>query len=136
MTAPVAAPVTALADLAYAALVLAAWAFAFAGWVAFSRTMARHASPGAAGTGPSGPRRHLLRGAGLTGLALSLLACRQAQGSSQGWVLWCGVLTLSAMGLVLVLTWTPQRAARAGLTAAAAGTAAGAAAALVMLAGP
>lgn len=121
---------TLLADLAYAAQALAAVALAFAGWVALSRTMERHAGPGVAGTGPSGPRRHLLRGAGLAGLALSLLACRQAQGSSQGWVLWCGVLTFSAIALVLVLTWAPQRAARAGVAAAAIGVGAAVMAAL------
>lgn len=103
--------------MALAADVVAAFALAFAGWVAFSRTMERHALP-------AGRHRGVLRGAGAAGLVLSLLACRQAQGSSQGWVLWCGVLTLTAMALMLVLTYAPQRAGRAGWVAAAVGVAA------------
>lgn len=92
---------------------------AFSAFVALSLAMDRHYE-GAYGRG-SKPGRLLpwLRVAGVSGLLLSCAASLVAAGRAQGWVLWCGVLTAAALSVVLVQTYAPRHAARAGLAAAA-----------------
>lgn len=94
-------------------LTVAAFCAAFGGFAALSLAMDRHYAQ-CHGRGITPPtQRRWLRLAGTTGLTLSLLSCLLRQGSSQGWVLWCGVLTASALGMVLVLAYTPRHVTRA-----------------------
>lgn len=64
------------------------------------------------GKEPGPGLRRALRLAGTGGLVLSLWACLAAAGTSQGWVFWFGVMTLSALAVVLVLSYAPQRVTR------------------------
>lgn len=82
---------------------------AFAGFVALSLAMDRHHEQ-VFGRGVALPRsrRRALRAAGSAALAVSLVASLAAQGPTQGWVLWCGVLTLAAIGQVLTLTYATR----------------------------
>ncbi|RZJ26519.1 MAG: DUF3325 domain-containing protein [Haliea sp.] len=110
-------------------MVVTAWCSAFSGFAALGLAMDRHHEDSyGRGTSP-GARRPWLQGAGTLGLVLSLAACLILKGPTQGWVLWLGVLTAGALGVVGVLSYAPQRAAR---FAAAAGVLAGLA---ILLAG-
>ncbi len=96
----------------HAAFVTTAFSAALGGFAALSLAMDRHFEDGF-GRGQSvGRWRAWLRAAGALGLAVSLLACLAAQGTSQGWVLYFGVLTAAALPLVLVLTYVPRWALR------------------------
>ncbi len=64
------------------------------------------------GKSPSPGLRRALRLTGTGGLLLSLWACLAAAGTAQGWVFWFGVMTLSALGVVLLLTYAPARVVR------------------------
>lgn len=64
------------------------------------------------GKEPGPGLRRALRVAGTSGLVLSLWACLAAAGTSQGWVFWFGVMTLSALAVVLVLSYAPRRVTR------------------------
>lgn len=92
---------------------------AFSAFSALSLAMERHYE-NAYGRGRT-PGRALpwLRGAGVAGLLLSCVASLAAAGRAQGWVLWCGVLTASALGVVLVQTYAARHTARAGWAGAA-----------------
>lgn len=99
-------------------VVVTAWCTAFSGFTALGLAMDRHHEDSCGrGTSP-GTRRPWLHGAGALGLLLSLLACLTLKGPTQGWVLWAGMLTGSALAVVLMLGFFPRQAAR---TAAAAG---------------
>lgn len=82
---------------------------AFAGFVALSLAMDRHHEQ-VFGRGVALPRvrRRALRAVGAGALGVSLAASIAAQGPTQGWVLWCGVLTLAAIGQVLTLTYATR----------------------------
>ena len=64
------------------------------------------------GKEPSPGLRRALRLAGTAGLLASLWACIAAAGAAQGWVFWFGVMTLSALAVVLLFTYAPQRTVR------------------------
>ncbi len=64
------------------------------------------------GKAPSSGLRRALRLVGTGGLLLSLWACLAAAGTAQGWVFWFGVMTLSALSVVLVLSYAPGRVTR------------------------
>ncbi|GAA6121601.1 DUF3325 domain-containing protein [Acidovorax sp. FG27] len=59
------------------------------------------------GKTPSAGLRRALRLVGTGGLLLSLWACLAAAGNAQGWVFWFGVMTLSALCVVLLLSYAP-----------------------------
>ncbi|GLS96180.1 DUF3325 domain-containing protein [Piscinibacter gummiphilus] len=82
---------------------------AFGGFVALSLAMDRHHEQ-VFGRGADLPRRRrwALRLTGTGALGVSLAASLAAQGPTQGWVLWCGVLTVAAVGQVLALTYAPH----------------------------
>lgn len=111
------------------AILTAALCSAFWGFTALSLAMDRHHED-AYGRGnlPGARRAWQLRAAGTAGLLLSLLACLTAQGPTRGWVLWLGVLTACGLPLILLHTYAPGKAARAGLLALGASLLAGAAA--------
>ncbi|WP_311223808.1 MULTISPECIES: DUF3325 domain-containing protein [unclassified Acidovorax] len=92
----------------YLALALSSCLAAFA---ALGLAMDRHYEDSyGRGKEPSPGLRRALRLAGTAGLLLSLWACLKAAGTSQGWVFWFGVMTLSALAVVLVLSYAPRRA--------------------------
>lgn len=97
-------------NLSYIALALSSGIAAFA---ALGLAMDRHYEDSyGRGREPSARQRRLLRAGGSGGLLLSLWACIAATGASQGWVFWFGVLTLSALAVVLMLSYAPRRAMR------------------------
>ncbi|WP_374608621.1 DUF3325 domain-containing protein [Diaphorobacter nitroreducens] len=82
---------------------------AFAGFTALALAMERHFED-LFGRGKSmgAAQRMGLRTAGAVALALALGACLLSHGASQGWVLWLGVLTAAALGVVLLLSYGPR----------------------------
>ncbi len=101
-------------------LTAAALCAAFCGFTALSLAMDRHHEDTYGRGKTAGTRTPWLRLGGALALLLSLVACLLLRGASQGWVLWCGVLTASALALVLLLSYAPKRTPRAGMVAAAA----------------
>ncbi|MDW5441946.1 DUF3325 domain-containing protein [Polaromonas sp. SM01] len=100
-------------------LVLSAWCMAFSGFAALGLAMDRHHDDSyGRGTSP-GARRPWLRGAGTLGLLLSLAACLALKGPAQGWVLWFGMLTAGALGVVGLLSYAPRLATPLAATASA-----------------
>lgn len=94
-------------------IIAAGAAFAYGGLAAISFTMDRHyADIHGRGAEPDGKTRGRFRTVGWTGIALSFLACIAANGWHTGPVLWCGVLTASAIVLTLLLQYAPQKAIR------------------------
>ena len=92
-------------------LLLAAFACAFAAFVALSLAMERHFRD-IMGSQHGGFARWQprLRIAGAAGLLASLAACLLVQGMAQGWVLWLGVLSAAALAQVLALAYAwPQK---------------------------
>lgn len=91
---------------------------ATAGFGALSLAMDRHFEDiHGRGTSP-GAMRRWLQLAGSLALVASLLACLAAQGTAQGWVLWCGVLTVAALLLMALLCYAPRWAPRVSTLAA------------------
>ena len=85
---------------------------ALSGFGALSLAMDRHFEDiYGRGTSP-GAKRRWLQLLGTLALLASLLACLLAQGTAQGWVLWCGVLTVAALLLLLLLCYAPRWAPR------------------------
>lgn len=81
-----------------------AWCTAVAGFFSLALAMDRHFEDWfGRGRGPARARLPL-RTAGISGLLASLLACLATHGSSQGWVLWFGVMTAAAIVVVLALS--------------------------------
>lgn len=106
-------------------MAVAAWCTAFSGFTALGLAMDRHHEDSYGRGSSPGPRRPWLRGAGALGLLLSLAACLAIKGPAQGWVLWLGVLTAGALGVVGVLSYASRHAAPlGGLAVALAGLAA------------
>lgn len=93
-------------------LVIAAGAaLAYGGLAAISLTMDRHHAD-IHGRGKAQDHRTRLSFllAGWSGIALSFVACIAAHGSHIGPVLWCGMLTATAILLTLLLQYAPRKA--------------------------
>lgn len=91
---------------------------ALAGFVSLALAMDRHFEDGFGRDRQPGPWRRWLRLGGAAGLALSLAASLALRGTSQGWVLWLGMLTAAALIVVAMMTYRPRAAARCGIAAA------------------
>lgn len=96
----------------------AAFAGALGGFLALSLAMDRHHEDAYGRGSTPGRRRPWLRAGGTALLLLSLAASLRLQGSTQGWVLWFGMLTAAALTVVGIASYGPQRAARIGAGAA------------------
>lgn len=59
-----------------------------------------------------GKWRRWLQLAGVAGLLVSMLLCFDLKGGAQGILMWCGVLTVSAMLVSLTLSYAPRHALR------------------------
>ena len=91
-------------------LFLSGLALAFSGFAATSITMDRHyADIHGRGKEASRVTRLRLRTQGWIGLALSFMACIGASGWHIGPVLWCGVLSLAAWSVTLLLQYHPRK---------------------------
>jgi len=115
-----------------ALLTVLAGALACGGWIALCLTMTRHAAQvyGRGGQARIGvPRLRLL---GWSGVTLAFMPCIAARGWHMGPLLYCGMLTASAMLLAMLLEYAPRTLP--WLARAAAGLAAVTALALVALA--
>jgi hypothetical protein len=99
--------------------IIAALSSAAGGFTALSLAMDRHwEALHGRGNLPSDQTRRRLRWSGSGGLLVSLLVCLSVWGLSQGWVAWAGMLTASAIGLVLVLSYAARGMVRVGWVAA------------------
>lgn len=88
---------------------LLAFSSGVAGFAALSLAMDRHFEDcHGRGTSP-GPRRRWLCVGGALALAVSLGACITNDGAAQGWVLWFGALTVSALAVVSTASYAPRR---------------------------
>jgi hypothetical protein len=92
---------------------------AFSGFTALGLAMDRHWEDAFGRGSSAGPLRHWLRAGGAAGLWLSLMASLELTHNAQGWVVWFGVMTIAAIGVVLVLSYAPQRAKAIGSAATA-----------------
>nr|WP_222124946.1 DUF3325 domain-containing protein [Variovorax boronicumulans] len=80
-----------------------------AGFTALALAMDRHHEDCfGRGNSPSARRRRTLEAFGSVALALSLGAALAREGSTQGWVLWLGALTLAAVLVVGLLSYLPR----------------------------
>lgn len=96
-------------------LILLGAALAYGGLAANSQAMERHyADIHGRGKEPDHVVRRLFRTCGWLGILASFAACVGAAGWHTGPVLWCGLLTASAIVLTLLLHYTPRGAARSG----------------------
>lgn len=92
------------------ALILSGAALAFSGFAATSITMDRHyADIHGRGKEASAATRLRLRTLGWIGLLLSFMACIGASGWHLGPVLWCGILSIAAWTVTLLLQYHPRR---------------------------
>lgn len=83
---------------------------AFGGFTALALAMDRHFEDRYGRAAKLGDgRRNGLRWGGSLALVLSLLASLASHGTSQGWVLWLGVLTGAALAVVVALAYMPRR---------------------------
>lgn len=64
-------------------------------------------------------RGRALRLAGWSGCLLALAPCLTGWGAAQGAVLWIGLLSAAATGLVFLLAWRPPWCTRGGMLAVA-----------------
>jgi hypothetical protein len=95
------------------AIIASSAALAYGGLAAISFTMDRHyADIHGRGAEPDSRTRRRFRTLGWAGLILSFIACIAANGWHTGPVLWCGMLTASAIVLTLLLQYAPHRAIR------------------------
>lgn len=91
-------------------LIMSGAALAFSGFAATSLTMDRHyADIHGRGTEPDARLRLRLRTLGWLGLLLSFMACIGASGWHIGPVLWCGILSLAAWTVTLLLQYHPRK---------------------------
>lgn len=98
--------------------IIAALSSAAGGFASLSLAMDRHwEALHGRGNVPGDRTRRRLRWAGSGGLLVSLLVCLSVWGLSQGWVAWAGMLTASAIGLVLVLSYAARVMLRVGWVA-------------------
>jgi hypothetical protein len=98
-----------------AALATAAFSAALGGFAALGLAMERHFQDSFGRNTAPGHWLPWLRLGGVAGLALSLLTCLAVQGSTQGWVLWWGMLTVAAATVVSVLSYAPRWSLHIGL---------------------
>jgi len=92
-------------------LILSGLALAFSGFATNSTVMDRHyADIHGRGTEPGAALKRRLRLLGWLGLALSFAACIGASGWHIGPVLWCGLLSIAAWALTLLLQYAPRKA--------------------------
>ncbi|AHV91240.1 DUF3325 domain-containing protein [Bordetella holmesii] len=92
----------------------AAFCLAYARFTALSMAMDRHFEDAFDRTLPAGLRR-ALRAGGSLALALSLWLCARLHGWSYGSVLWIGMLSISGLLLIWVMTYRPRAAWTAGI---------------------
>ena len=90
---------------------LAAFSAALAGFASLGLAMDRHYEDSFGRGKDPGRWRRWMQAAGTAALGLSLATCLGLQGTSQGWVLWLGMLTAGAVVVVLVLSYAPRKAA-------------------------
>lgn len=96
------------------ALILAGAALAYSGLAAKGLSIDRHyADIHGRGAEPTPRLRLQLRLVGWLALALSFGACVAASGWHIGPVLWCGVLSVAAWSVTLLLQYAPRRALQA-----------------------
>jgi hypothetical protein len=94
-------------------VIAAGTAIAYGGLAAISLTMDRHyADIHGSVKEPDARMRLRLRLLGWLGIALSFAACVAADGWATGSILWFGVLTASALLLMLLLQYAPLTAIR------------------------
>lgn len=98
-------------------LATAALCAAFSGFTALGLAMDRHWEDAFGRDSSTGRLRTWLRAGGAAGLWLSLVASLELKDNAQGWVVWFGVMTIAAIGVVLVLSYAPGRAKAAGSAA-------------------
>ena len=100
-------------------LIVAGALLAYGGLAANSISLDRHyADIHGRGKEPDARTRLRWRALGWLGIVLSLAACVGAKGWHTGPVLWCGVLTVSAILLTLLLQYAPHRAIKLAWIAA------------------
>ncbi|OZI74214.1 DUF3325 domain-containing protein [Bordetella genomosp. 12] len=90
-----------------------AFCLAYAGFTALSMAMDRHFEDVFDRPLSVGLRRSLRLG-GTLALAVSLLLCARLHGWSYGSVLWIGMLSLSGLVLIWIMTYRPRLAWGAG----------------------
>ena len=96
------------------ALILAGAALAYSGLAVKGLSIDRHyADIHGRGAEPGRRLRLQLRLVGWLALALSFGACVAASGWHIGPVLWCGVLSVAAWSVTLLLQYAPRRAVQA-----------------------
>ena len=101
-------------------LVIASASWAYAGFTALCLAMDRHHADLYGRRAVLAPRRRQwLRLAGVAGLLMSLLCCVAWQGWNIGPVMWCGVMSFSALTLVMLWPHAPRLAVRLGMGATA-----------------
>lgn len=93
-------------------LPLAASTAALGGFYALGLAMDRHYEDSFGRGRSPGRARRWLQGAGAVALLLSMLLCFSLKGGGQGPVLWCGLLTVSALLVSLTLSYAPRHAMR------------------------
>ena len=94
-------------------LTLASAVLAYSGFAAKGLSIDRHyADLHGRGKEPDAATRLRLRGIGWLALALSFVACIGACGWHIGPVLWCGVLSVAAWSVTLLLQYAPRRVAQ------------------------
>lgn len=99
--------------------VLLAIALCYAGMAGLCLAMDRHHSQVWKAKAPT--RQRLLRVAGWLLLALAVWPCVQIWGGAVGPVVWCGMLSVGAFTLVLLLPYRPRIAALLAAVAAGVG---------------
>jgi hypothetical protein len=103
---------------------LAVVALSLAAFSALCMAMTRHHETPAWLGGKTGSASvALLRAAGGVGLIAGVWLAVRANGIGVGLVLWCGALTLAAIGVVLCMTYRPRRLRLLGAAAGACGIA-------------
>ena len=93
-------------------LPLAALTAALGGFYALSLAMDRHYEDSFGRGSSPGRARRWLRVAGGVALLLSMVLCFSLEGTGQGTVLWCGLLTVAALLVSLTLSYAPRHAMR------------------------
>lgn len=91
---------------------LAALASALGGFFALGLAMDRHYEDSFGRGSSPGRKARWLQAGGALGLVLSLVVCSGLRGAAQGAVLWCGVMTASAIVVALMLSYAPRHSAR------------------------
>ncbi len=91
-----------------AVLLLLAAASSYAGFACLALAQERHWEQVMAHPGPAPAQRRWLRWAGVLGLCASLLLALWRDGPGLGGLLWCVLLTATALGVAFTLAWRPR----------------------------